>query len=185
MTTTEAENRLDARSFLDKPKLLEVIPGDGSITGISVLNSELFVVRGSVSPSQVNVYNTNSFTWTRNITITGSSGLRAVVASPRYNCLYVSDPDLKAVHLYNLSNNVTTQWSVSGWCRRLSLTSTHNVLVTQWDTRRVKEYSPDGSRLIREISLDGSIEYPHHSVQLSSDQLVVSHGSGGTLHECV
>ena len=118
-----------------------------------------------MSTSKVNVYNTNNFTWSRNITINGSLSLCAVFASPRYNCLYVSDPDLRAVYLYNLSNNVITQWSVGGQCSRLSLTSTHNILVTLFDIRRVQEYSPGGSRLIRGISLDISIEDPHHTVQ--------------------
>ena len=147
-------------------------------TGMSVLNSEMFVVQGGVWSPRVNVFNTNNFTWTRNITITGSSdsAIWVVVASPQYNCLYVSDPGLRAVHLYNLSNNVITQWYVGGWCYGLSLTSTYNVLVTLYDTRRVKEYLPDGSKRIREIILDGSIEYPYHTVQLSRDRLVVSHG---------
>ena len=79
-----------------------------------------------------------------------------MVASPGYNCLYVSDLELRAVHLYNLSNDVITRWSVGGECYGLSLTSTHNVLVTLYDTRQVQEYSPDGRRLIREINLDGS-----------------------------
>ena len=105
-----------------------------------------------------------------------------MAASPRYNCLYVSDIVLNAVHLYNLSNNVITRWSVVGRCYGLSLTSTHNVLVTLLHTRRVQEYSPDGRRQIRAINLDGSIEYPLHTVQLSSDQLLVSHGLGGTLN---
>ena len=110
-TARTGRDGFDAWSFLDKPELLEVISGYKYITGISVLNSELFVLRGGESSSQVNVYNTNNFTWTRNITITGSMRLWAVVASPRYNCLYVSDPKLRAVHLYNLSNNVITQWT--------------------------------------------------------------------------
>ena len=56
LITAEPGDGLDARSFLDKPKLLKVIPGDGRITGISVLNSELFVVRGvGGSSSPVNV----------------------------------------------------------------------------------------------------------------------------------
>ena len=76
LTTAEPGNGLNARSFLKKPRILGTLSGGGSIWGISVLNSELFVVRGGwLSVQQVNVYNTNNFTWTRNITITGSSTL--------------------------------------------------------------------------------------------------------------
>ena len=103
LTTTKPRDGLDARSFLDKSKLLEVIPRDEYINGTSVLNIELFVVRDRVSTSQVNVCNFNNFTWTRNITITGSSTLCAIVASTWYNCLYISDPGLNVVYLYRSS----------------------------------------------------------------------------------
>ena len=71
--TAEPGNGLAARSFPNKSKLLEVIPGDRYVTGISVLNRELLVVGSGVSSPQVNVYNTNNFTWIRDITICGSS----------------------------------------------------------------------------------------------------------------
>jgi len=161
LKNNEREDRLNAQSFLDKPTLLCVTSGEsGSIDGIKVLDTELFVVRGE---SQVNVYNTNNFTLTRNISITGSSELRAIVTSPHYNCLYISDVGLEVVHRYNLSNNVITKWSVSGLCWGLFLTSTYNVLVTLEDTKQINEYTTDGC-LIREISLDSSIEDPYHSV---------------------
>jgi len=67
------------------------------------------------------------------------------------------------------------------YCYGLSLTSTNNVLVTQYNTKQIKEYTPDG-RLIREISLDSSIVSPRHSIQLSSNRFVVSHGRRESLH---
>ena len=70
---------------------------------------------------------------------------------------------------------------MGGWCGGLSETSTYSVLVTLYDTKQIKEYTTDGS-LMREISLDSSMERPWHSVQLSSDRLVVSHGWGGSLN---
>jgi len=176
----EREDLLNAQSFLDKPTLLSVIFSgrSGSIHGITVLDSELFVVRGGSRP--VNVYNTNNFTLARNILIAGSSDLRAIVVSSRDDCLYISDVELKVVHRYNLSNNVVTKWSVSGTCLGLSLTYTGNVLVTQRHTNQIREYTPDG-RFIREIRLDSSIEGPRHSIQLFNGQFVVSHCSGKSL----
>jgi len=87
----ESENILDARSFLEDSTLLSVISVNGSISGITVLGSELFVL--IYETRQVNVYNTNNFTLTHSITITASPtpNLTAIVASPRYNCLYISD----------------------------------------------------------------------------------------------
>jgi len=171
---------LNARSFLEKSRLLRVIPGgSGSIWGITVLNSELFVVRGG--STRVSVYNTNNYTLTGIKLISDSSDLRAIVSSPRYNCLYISDFGLKVVHRYNLSNNVITKWSVGGECWGLSLTNIDNVLVTLLDTKQIKEYTPDEC-LIREISLDSSLEGPWHSVQLSRDRFVVRQGGYGPIH---
>jgi len=72
-------------------------------------------------------------------------------------------------------------WVESGDCTGLSLTSTDNVLVTLRDTKLIQEYTRDG-RFIREIHLNGSIEHPHPSVQLSNGTFVVSHGWSGPLH---
>jgi len=126
-------------------------------------------------------YNTSNFNLTRKISITGSSNIWAIVASPRYNCLYISDNDKKVVYRFNLSNNVITQWSVGGTCHGLSLTSTHNVLISLRDPKQIQEYTQDGG-FIREINLDSSIVNLVDSVQMSSDRFVVSHKDGGTLH---
>jgi len=48
------------------------------------------------------------------------------------------------------------------------------VLITLNDTGRIQEYTTDGS-LIKEISLDSSIDCPWHCVQLSTGNFAVSH----------
>jgi len=174
------ESRLNGRLILNNSTLLSVISVNGPVTGVTVLGSELFVVRAG-DLSEVYVYNTNNFTLTRNISITGSTKLRAILASPRYNCLYISDPGLGVIYRYNLSNKVITKWFVGDACYGLSLTSTDNVLVTLRDSKQIKEFAQDG-RLVRQISLDSSIVDPYHSVQLSSDRFVVCHGLYDSVH---
>jgi len=170
-------NRFTSLSFLDQSELIRVIPVNASITGVTVLGDELFVVRGG--SSCIVVYDTKNFSQTRNISIPGSSDLRAIIACSRYNSLFISDVELNVVHHYNLSNNVGSKWSVGGACFGLSLTNANHVLVTSHNTKRLKEYTLDGI-LVREISLDSSIVYPYHSVQLSSGLFVVSHT--GAMH---
>jgi len=177
----ESDSELNARSFLDNSTILSAISIDEYIAGITVLRKELFVVLDK--SSELNVYNTDSFAFIRNISINGSS-LQAIVASQRYNCLYICDTELKVVYRYNLSNNVTTKWSVGGRCNGLSLTSTDNLLVTLYDTSQIKEYTPNGS-WAREISLNSSITSPYHSVKLSSDRFVVSHGFNQVHRVCI
>jgi len=60
------------------------------------------------------------------------------------------------------------------------VSGTGNLLATLWTRNQVKEYSHDGV-LIRVISLDSSIENPYHSVQLTNNRFIVSHGINGIL----
>jgi len=177
----ELKTEFNIRSFLNNSTLLTVISGSGATTGLAVVDIQLFAVR-AIS-SRVNVYNSNDFTPTHNISITGASYLIAMVASPRHNCIYVSDrvygPNV--IYKYSLSDNVITKWYGGGDIYGLSVTNTSNVLVTVYNTKEIKEYTPNGS-LVRVISLNDSIEGPWHSVQLSSDRFVVSHGINDQLH---
>ena len=115
------------------------------------MNDELFVVL--CDSSQVNTYNTNTFTLSRCLLITGVSHLWAISSCSHCNCLYIGNTGLMLVHRYNLTNNVIAHWDVKEMCRGLSLTTTYIVLVTLGDNRQIQEYTTDGS-LIREISLD-------------------------------
>jgi len=50
---------------------------------------------------------------------------------------------------------------------------------------QVREYSSDGAS-VRNINLDSSLYRPHHCVELSSGEMVVSHGDWATEHRvCV
>src|SRR5271163_980830 len=62
----------------------------------------------------------------------------------------------------------------------LSLTINHHLIVTLQNTKRISEYTTEG-RLVREISLDDSIDWPCICVELSTGQFVVSH-AGSTQH---
>jgi len=129
------------------------------VSGITVLGSDVFVVRRT---RQVYVYNSTRFTSLYNLMISGSEEqLEGIVLCSRNNCLYVSDYGQKIIYRHDISNNVTTKWSMSGICYGLSVTKTYNVLTTLRDPNRIQEYTTHGS-LIREISLDSSIDHPLH-----------------------
>jgi len=151
------------------------------VTGITVLGSDVFVVRCT---SQVYVYNSTSFTSTHNLMITGSDQLRRIVSCSHNNCLYVSDPEQSNIYRYDLSDNVTTKWSVSGTCYEFSVTKCFNVLTTLYIARRIQEYTTRGS-LIREISLHSSIGGQMHCVQLSTGNFVVSDRGGQHHRVCI
>ena len=105
-TTDERGHELDVQKFLDKPTTFLVPSEFKNVTGLTVVKDELFVVQDM--STHVNVYNTNTFTLSHNIEISGSLDLFRISSSSRYNCLYISDTSLILVYRYNLSNNVTT-----------------------------------------------------------------------------
>jgi len=179
------ENRFtqdfEATSFLNQPRLLHVIPQSGWIYGITVLNEELFVARNDL---KIDVYNTNNFSLTRKLVI-AESKCCAIVACQYSQCLYITDNIRMVVHKYDPRfNNPICQFQVGEICLGLSLTKSHNLLATFSNSNRIREYSSDGS-LIREISLDSSIDWPLHCVQLSNDQFVVSHSGAKLRRICI
>jgi len=170
MKNGQVHQKLDLINFLTNPPVVHIIPSTGKgFTRITVLGSQVFVIRYR---SEVFIYNSTSFTSTK-ILIPGSQQLRRLVSCSRYNCLYTIDSRQRLLYRYDLSNNVTTSWSVNGNCWALSVTKSYKVLVTLY-TGRIQEYTTNAS-LIREISLDGSISSLLHCVQLNTQNYAVCH----------
>jgi len=166
----QVQEKLDLTQFLINSSVVNVVPTTGkSVSGITVLGREVFVVRYT---SEVFVYNSTSFTSISNISIPGSQ-LRKIVSCSHYNCLYAIDSKQRLVYRHDLSNNVTTNWSVSGECWALSLTKCYNVLITLY-SNRFQEYTTDGC-FIRQISLVDCMDCLMHCVQLSTGNFVVCH----------
>jgi len=167
-------------AFLRAPKLLHIIPENKTIHGLTVLDNELFVVRGT---SEVDVYDCRTFELTRKLTIPGSKGLQAIVACQHYTCLYISDSARKKQTIFRFdhrSKELINKWPVKGGCCGLSVTTRYSVLVTLLQARQVKEYEPNGT-LIKNININvessnSSIEYLRHCIRSSNGEYIISHG---------
>lgn len=93
----------------------------------------------------------------------------------QHNCIYIADYWPKYfVHRIDNSGNMI-KWSIDDEPAGLSVNSSFNVLVTYLRVSKVKEYTTDG-QLKREINLQPDIVHPWHTIQLSPDRFVVSHG---------
>jgi len=164
--------------FLKSPKVLHVIPGKINILGITVLGSEIFVVRGAVQ--KVSVYDFNSYKLQRKIHIPESKRCIGIVACQHNNCLYVRD-DKNVIYRYDIElSSVINSWplggSSCGYGGSVSLTHKYSVLVVLGDGR-LKEFDPVGN-LIKDIQIDGTIYNPAHSIELSNKRYLVSHQIG-------
>jgi len=173
--------------FLNQPTLVgvltNVIPKNREISGITVLEDELFIIRSN--QERINVYSNSTFLPTRQLTIPGSKNLVAIVANEQNKSLYLSDQVLKSVYRFNpRQGKVIQKWPVGEECAGLSLTKSNNLLVTLLNTKKIRKYSPDGKFIIA-INLDKSIEYPHHCIQLSNDHFVVCHEGDKQNRVCI
>ena len=106
-----------------------------------------------------------------------------LVSCERYQCLYISDYEHEVIHKVKVENSSCSKWSVNSTPHGLSVTRSSNVLITL-SVHRVKEYTTDGS-LIRQISLDVSIDCPQHSIELSTGQFVVSQTGKEQYRVCI
>jgi len=167
------EGSSKTKTTLNKRAPLDVIEGSGKVYGIAVLGNNLFIVRGG---SKINIYSTDNLNLKGSINIgPGPRSLRAIVACPINNCLFISDNSLNVVHRRDLSNNKITSWPIGGTCYGLSLTNADNgcIFATMHYANSVRKYTSDGT-LVSEIRFDPGMDTPYHSIPLSSDQIVVS-----------
>ena len=165
--------------FLMKPTMLHVIKPGEAVTGIAQLGTELFLC----SSDRVTVYDLNTYSPTRHVTVPGMKQPVGLAACKQNNCLYISDYGSNCIQRVNLSNSSCSKWSLNAAPRGVSLTRAFNLLVTL--SQSIEEYTTSGN-LIRSIELDVSIDNARHAIELSSGQFVVCHqGSAHHQRVCV
>jgi len=143
---------------------------------VTSLGDDVFVVRSN-SQEKIEVYDANTFTLQRHITVPGLGlSLFGLAACPYNNCLYSSDYNKDRVYRVDLSgSNAVMKWPVARCPRGLSVNSEHNLLVVSGD-RKLQIFTTHGT-LLQDIQLQADIERPRHAVQLSTGQFLVSHVS--------
>jgi len=170
------------------PTVTHVIPRGDAVRGVTSLGDDVFVVR-CPSQQKIEVYDANTFTLQRLITVPGLRGPTwGLAACPYNNCLYASDCDNNSVHRVDLSFssavmklsvklsgiNAVMEWSVERRPAGLSVNSEHNLLVVSHGESKLQIFTTHGT-LLQNIQLQVGIESPRHAVQLSTGQFLVSH----------
>src|SRR6202142_2107650 len=170
-----------AERFTSEAEVLKVIKCAGAVRGITQLDTELFVCTWD-SSERVAVYDLNTYTVTRHVTVSGMEYPYSLAACKQNNCLYIGDCGLACIHRVDLSDDTCSKWSVKATPYGVSLTRAFNLLVTL--PQSIEEYTTTGS-LIRSITLDASIDSPQHAIELSSGQFVVCHEGSAQHRVCV
>jgi len=148
-------------------------------TGYTVtsVDDELFVLLRRVN-DQVCVYSINDYQQRRHLNVPRykPDSFSDMTSCVRHKCLYMSDFGSRCIHRYELASSATSKWSVPREPRGLSVTPSGKLLVTCRGPNKLVELNVDSGECVREIALQSDIEYPRHSVQLTTGQFVVSHG---------
>jgi len=145
------------------------------IWGVTSLDNQFYMLRRKPS-EQIEIYDIDSYCLQRCLTVHGRGTVYDMVACGHNRCIYVADTS--HIHRVALPGGAVASWPVNDEYSRLSLTVTHNVLVTCCKFRKIKEFTTDG-QLVREIVLPQDVCSPFHTVQLSSGELIVCHGDHG------
>ena len=156
------------------------LPEGEIVTGVTSVNNHLCVLRAkSSAQEQVEVYDINTYRLLRCVTVPGLGNTDDIVACGHHRCAYISDQSHDSIHRVALPAATVMQWPVDDTPAGLSITNRHGLLVSCWKVRKIKEYSTDG-QLLHLLTLPQDVLSPLHAIQLSSGQLVVSHGVAAT-----
>jgi sugar lactone lactonase YvrE len=149
------------------------LPKGEPVGGVTVLDNQLYVLRRR-SEDQVEVYDTDTYTLQRRLTVPGLGSIADMASCMYNNCLYISDWFNSCVHRVETQGSIT-QWPINGKPYGLSITAAHNVLVTCREACKLKEFTTRG-KMLREISLQPDVVDPWHALELTTDQFLVCHG---------
>jgi len=147
---------------------------------VTVMDEELYIVR-DVTPF-VDVYSAVTFAPIRRLRLDGLRKPADVISSQYNGSLYVSDT---TGYVYSLQpeGQILIRWQVDGEPNGLFVyASNGHVLVTCYDSRMLKEFTPEGV-LQRTVRLQQDMANPSHTLALDADRFVVCHGwESGKLH---
>jgi len=138
------------------------------------VHGEVYLVRDK-EHDQVEVYDIINYRLQRRLTVPNLRGLADMTSCDHYLCIYVADRFVDCIHRLDSHGKAATQWPVNDGPLALSVNTAHNLIVTCRFVHKIKEFSSHGD-LLREITLPLDVIHPHHVIQLTNGQFVVSHG---------
>jgi hypothetical protein len=97
-----------------------------------------------------------------------------MASSARLQCVFVADTTNDVIHIVD-KVDITNSWPVNDIPSSLSVNAVDNVIVTCKQVKKIKELTTDG-KLVRVVKLANELFNPRHTIQLTNDQFLVTHG---------
>ena len=144
-------------------QVVHTLPEGEPVYGVTSLGDEVFVLRHK-ERDEVEVYDVITFRLARCITLPNVRALADMTSCEHYHCLYIGDHIVMCVYRIGLDEQgAATQWDVNDDPFSLSVTKAHNVLVTCFVVRKIKEFTTNGD-FLRELALPDDVISPWHAI---------------------
>lgn len=150
------------------------------IRGLTILNDELFLA--FEKSNIIEAVLINFCTRCRTFVLAGLTAPGTIAACAKNNCLYVIDQNTKLrkrIFRVKTDGGIVNSWETDDDDRgRISVNRAGHVVMTVFDKRKVKIYSPDGELLTeRTIDFSGThITDPYHTINMADGYFIISHG---------
>ena len=154
--------------------VVHTLPESGPVRGVTSLADEVYVLRGKERDQvEVEVYDDSSYRLQRRLTVPNIRGVTDMTSCEHYRCVYIAD-DGECMHRLDVQG-AFTHWAVNDKPWGISVNAAHNVLVTCYEVRTIKEFSSHGD-ILRELTLPDDLINPWDSIQTSNGEFIVCHG---------
>jgi len=158
-------------------QVVHTLPQGQSVRGVTSLGNEIFLLRRkgrNGGRDEVEVYDVITYRLQRCLTVPNAHSVADMTSCEHYHCLYIADDVVECVHRLDVKG-AATEWPVNAVPAGISVNAAHNVIVTCYIVRKIKEFSSHGD-LLRELTLPGDVIHPWHTIQSRSGRFIVCHG---------
>jgi len=155
-------------------QLVHTLPEGEPVFGVTSLAGEIYLLRRK-EEFQVEVYDVITYRLQRCLIVPNILSLADMTSCEHNRCVYIADDLVQCVHRVDVQGAITP-WVVNDVPWGLSVNAAHNVIVTCYVVRKIKEFNSHGD-LLRELVLPSDIINPWHAIQTRSGQFIVCHGN--------
>ena len=151
-----------------------------SITGLTILDNELFII--TLCSSYIEVYNSIELCFSRRMNLKELIDPMDITSCNISKCLYILDGKdfLKSAEILRVDSNakLIKNWSIGnchGYTVSIRPTDDSNVIVSDGFCHVLKKYSRDGQFINKiNLSVEAGIHFPRHAIKLSNGDFLFS-----------
>lgn len=146
---------------------------DRNVTGVACLDHRLYVLLADA----IRVFeNLEPFNRVTELTIPGMKSLVDIASCHNFMCLYVTDRNRSCVWRLDIDHKASEVLQNIANPYTLSVSADGNLVMVRWGNPSSVEIYGTDALLLYMITLGPDVTLPYHAVQMSTGNIVLSHG---------